>query len=207
VWVTVSRDAFPNLSKTTPQRCTLVFTARTDLPGNFDPTPDNNTVMVELNVFDRGNAAANQALSVQTLVPPFAVDSRRPVAIRIRRGRSAVTKTLRLMVRSDGSGAAQGTAREITITATGGDCAPGTVGLADFDRITPGAQNVVTLRDGQTARGEVVLTMTDAAFTAANDKSPARCTAVVTATAPGTDAGAASHTTRIVIDVSDGNDF
>ena len=49
VTIVVSTTAFPNLTRDTPQTCTLIFKARTVLDGNFDPTADN-TATVELDV-------------------------------------------------------------------------------------------------------------------------------------------------------------
>ena len=51
------------------------------------------------------------------------------------------------------------------------------------------------------------MTIGAAAFTAGNAKSPARCTAEITVAGPGGDSDASNDITKLVIDVTDRNDF
>lgn len=61
----------------------------------------------------------------------------------------------------------------------------------------------------KTASVSVTLSLNAAAFHSASAKSPARCTATFTVAdhLGGTDADPSNDSTRLVIDVSDGNDF
>jgi cysteine-rich repeat protein len=212
VIVQVSRDAFPNLDNKVPQRCTLQFTAQTVVPGNVDPTPENNAQAVELNVVAAGagngtGAGSSSALIASSVVQPeFFLVSAKPVKVTLRVGRGVVQKRTDVRVTTGGAvGAAQPT-QTITVVASDGDCPAGTVGVSDFDPRVEGAQNVVTLGAGKTARGKLLLTIDAASFTSANAKSPARCTALITSTADGTP-GPTNHLTKLLIEVTDRNDF
>ncbi len=201
VRLNVSRSAFPNLAKNLPQRCRLRFTARTFLDGVFDPTATNNSVAAELNV-----VAADATDPAQPDLA-FAVASGRPVGLTIPRGAAQAIKVLHIAVRAAARSATlTAPARDLTIATADGTCPPGTVGVADFNPVLPGAQNVVTLNAGRSAHGMVTITAASAGFTTIAGNSPARCSIAITATAAGNDAGP-HHSTQITVDVTDKNDF
>src|SRR5262249_9883979 len=93
VIVYASRESFPNLDAKIPQRCTLVFTAETLVDGNVDPTPENNTITVEVNVRAAGNPNASASVnSPATAEPGFFVRSLKPLAVKIAAGKASVRK-------------------------------------------------------------------------------------------------------------------
>jgi hypothetical protein len=61
----------------------------------------------------------------------------------------------------------------------------------------------VTLSGGESATVSVPVTATSAGFSAPSKKSPARCTAILTAAPAGTDPELSNNTTKVVIDVKD----
>jgi cysteine-rich repeat protein len=205
VIVRATRDGFPAADKKVPQRCTLVFTAETLVADNLDPTPENNTITVELNVSAAGNSAGTSSLRTGAL-PEFFIRSAKPLRLKIRRGSVAVSTSVRLIVGSGNDPTADST-RTIAVTASDGSCPAGTVGLGDFDSLTAGAQSTVVVPEGRKRSGKLSLTASSVAFSSASAQPPARCTALLIATSPDGDSGAASHVTRIVLEVVDGNDF
>jgi cysteine-rich repeat protein len=197
-----------------PQRCTLIFTAETLIPGNVDPTPENNRISVELNVVAAGVPVAGvaaiasepAATSDTGPLPEFFVGSAKPLRLRIRPGRSSSSKSVKFTVAS-GTKLAGGVSRTVTLTASDGDCPPGTLAIADLDRVADGQQSSVVLPAGRKRSGRLVVTADGAGFTSTSPIKPARCTGALIATSPDGDSGVASHTTRIIVDVVDGNDF
>jgi cysteine-rich repeat protein len=206
VQLTILRAAFEDLSTKVPQRCHLRLTAVATLPGNFDPTPENSTTSVELNVLAARNTDPGKL--ARTDEPAFFVASLRPLAVKIKDGEEVVTKQVYVMVgAADRSSSANDPGRPVSVTVADGDCPQGTLGVVDFNTTEAGAQNGLTLYAGKSGRGKVPLTVSGKTFAAANAKAPARCTAAVAASAGGADAGAAQHRAEIVIDILDQNDF
>lgn len=94
----------------------------------------------------------------------------------------------------------------MTISASDGDCPPGTVGYVDADRRTVGVQSWLMLRRGRRAKGSLGLIVRAEAFASPSDESPRRCTALITVTGAG-DTEPSNNTTRLVVDVIDRKDF
>ncbi|MBI4516995.1 MAG: DUF4215 domain-containing protein [Deltaproteobacteria bacterium] len=206
VIVKVTRAAFPNLDNKVPQRCTLSFTAETVIDGNIDPTPENNTVTTELNVVAAAagvSLAANQQSA--TVVPGFFVVSAKPLKVRVSAGTASLAKSVYVAVSTD-DGASQLPPQTITIGTADGDCPAGTLGAADFNTGIAGAQSEATLAANRTARGKLPVVIAASGFAAASSKSPARCTALITTTQAGAPA-ASAHTTQLLIEVDDHNDY
>lgn len=194
----ISRDAFASIGPRAPHRCTLTFTARTiDPVVNSDPAPANNQITVELTVTDQNDPA-----------PPgheILFTSIAPVKITIARGKFTVLKTL---IPSVGRATVpQSLSDLITVTTSDGTCPVGTVGAVDFDFSKPGAQTSVNVGSGLIRTGSLVLTINGAAFRTTNSVSPTRCTALLNASGALGDSDASNNTTRLVIDVTDKNDF
>jgi cysteine-rich repeat protein len=209
VWLRVYRADFPDLDPKVPQRCTITFEVETLVDGNVDPTPDNNLIQVELNIFGKPSVhASTQSGSARAAdaAPPFFIASARPLKVGIAAGQSAVSRSVKVAV---GAGKSSRTAPQaaVTVTASDGDCPAGTVGLGDFDPRTPGEQTMVTVPPGRTRRGKLVVTVSSAGFRTSNGTSPARCTAFITSTAPGGVIGPTNHVTKLLIEVTDGNDL
>ncbi|MBI5503179.1 MAG: DUF4215 domain-containing protein [Deltaproteobacteria bacterium] len=197
--VTVSRDAFTPFDHRIPARCTLWFTAAEASGTSVDPTLDNNAVAVALDVTDTLDPShADQ--------DEFFIESMKPVAIKIPDGQAVVTKQIKPVVRRSRDLPAGVADLEVTVTASDGDCPPGTVGFVDFDRRLSGHQSRMMLRRGRRAKGSLGLIVRAEAFDSPSDESPRRCTALVTATGAG-DTDPSNTTTRLVLDVTDRNDF
>lgn len=200
VLINVAAADFATFNEKAPARCTLSFTSSSTTPGNVDPSPSNNTMTMEINVFD-GNDVE------QTAVHETVMESVRvmhPGKIEVPPGFTTKDALVRIAVTNADAEAASDL---ITVTADDGDCPPGTVGVADFDNDTDGRQSSVAVGGGAKVTGLLPLTIVAAQFDTVNVRSPARCTALLTATGPGGDSDATNNTTRLVIDVIDHSDF
>jgi hypothetical protein len=197
--VTVSRDMFAPFDHRTPTRCTLWFFASEASGDSEDPTPDNNAYAVNLDVTDSADPVGQTG-------DEFWVESMKPVAIKIPPGQASVSQQIKPSVHRSSSIPAGSSDMDVTVSASDGDCPPGTVGYVDFDRRQAGHQSQFLLRRGKRARGVLGLTIRADAFTSPSNDSPRRCTALITATGQG-DTDPSNNTTRLVIDVTDRNDF
>jgi PKD repeat protein len=199
VLVVAPREAFTSLNRAAPHRCTLRFTADTvGVEGNTDPTPGNDSAIMELNVIDLNDAA-------QTFPHESAITSVAPITIRLRRGDTGAMREIRPRVGNADLGERQG--HLITLHASDGDCPAGTLSVADFDRRAAGAQESAMVLGGSTAGPTVPLLIDASAFLTPNSHAPARCTVELAVTGPGGDTNGSNDATRIVVDVIDGNDY
>jgi len=200
VLLLVSHKSFPKLDPKIPSRCTLMFTAETVVDGNVDPTPDNNTIMVELNV--RAASGEVQALSAGgDPEPGLYIGSVKPLKVKIGYGRTAAQK--RAKVRVTNGLPAGSLDRQVVLSVEDGSCPPGTVTLTDFGG---GAQPVV-LPARRSASGKLVVHVTDALFASANNLSPGRCTAMLAVTDPSGLDERANQRTALTVEAFDANDF
>ena len=202
--LTASLTSFPKLDHKVPQRCTLMFTAVTLVDGNVDPTPENNTITVEVNVVaagkdDDGKGTTAQSAVAQVILPEFFVRSAKPVKLTLRP--NGLPRAHRVSI---ALGVATGNTtdpqRKVTVTTSDGDCPPGTISPLRFGA-GAAATNTVLLARGQSRTGRLTLSASRTGFSPANAKSPARCTALVIATSPDGDSTAASHTTTVPLEV------
>ncbi|MFN2375280.1 MAG: DUF4215 domain-containing protein [Candidatus Binatia bacterium] len=196
--ITVSRDTFTPFGRRIPTRCTLWFTASEAAGSSDDPTPDNNVLAVALDVTDTLDRTSTED-------DEFFVESMNPVTVKIPEGHTLVTKQIKPVVRRSRDLPKGVADMEVTVSASDGDCPPGTVGLVDMDRRAVGMQTTLSLRRGRRAKGSLGLIVRADAFESPSDESPRRCTVLVTATGPG-DTDATNNTTRLVLDVIDRND-
>jgi len=146
VEVQVSRAALGGLDPSAPRRCTVRLAVGPSAPGSVDSRPQNNAVLLPIDVFDRAGPAGSEAHLRQV----------RPVLARIPKGFLAIERDLQVRARSTLAGAA------LPIAVDDGDCPPGTLSLLDSDP-TRG-----------TAR--VRLRASRAFFTTPAVTSPGRCT-------------------------------
>lgn len=198
------RSSFPRLKHDVPLRCSLVVSAVTLLDGNVDPTPENNTIKLEVNVTTAGGEDDDESRVDATGLPEFFIDSARPLKVKIARGRAASVKTIPVGVGNGSSGL--GLNRDLRVSALDGSCPAGTLGLIDFETATTGSQDGAAVRDGGRKRGKLTITAAAAAFQSRGRHRPARCVAQLIATSPQGDSGAASHLTELVLEVVDLND-
>ena len=197
--ITVSRKTFAPFDRRVPERCTLWFAVAGVPEGLYDPTPDNNVVALELNVYD-SDAAIGQGED------EIFVQSLRPTTVKIPSGQTSVVEQVKPTVRRAGKKELEDAGLDVIVTAGDGDCPKGTIGVADFDRRAAGTQNRMLLRRGKRARGVIALVVRSDLFTSTTDESPRRCTAVLTISGE-RDIDPSNNTTRLVIDVLDRNDY
>jgi cysteine-rich repeat protein len=202
VVIFASHQSFPKLDPKIPTRCTLVFSAEALVDGNIDPTPDNNTITVELNV--RTATAPPQALAAAPTDPGFFIRSAKPLKAKIRYGRSSASKAVKVKV-SNGLPAGSPD-RQIGFAVEDGSCPPGTVTITEFAGIAGGGQ-AVWLRAGRSVSGKLLVTATDALFTSANNLSPGRCTAMLVASDPSGADERANQRTALMVEATDANDY
>lgn len=205
VVVRITRDSFPKLDNKVPVRCLLSFSAVTLIEGNQDPTPEDNSIAVELNVTAAGRGEDDQTRLSPDGLSDYFVASARPLKLKIARGSAASSKTIPFRV---GTGGAMLTdvERTLTVAAFDGDCPLGTVGPVDVDRFTQGAQGSILIGEGAERSGKLTVSVSRSGFTTRGSKTPSRCHAMLVSTSPEGDNGAASHVTRLVIEVIDLND-
>lgn len=199
----ISTERFTSLNAAVPQRCRVIFEAQAEEPGNFDPTPENDRVTMELNVIDSSDLP-------QVTAHESVLDSMRPVTVRLKHGMVEVQRTVRVRVgNADIVPSRELPGHEISLLVADGDCPPGTVGAVDFEARTPGAQSTALVRGGKTARATVSLTIDAARVDSASAEAPVRCTVALTAIGPpgNEEPDVRNNTAKLVIDVLDQNDF
>lgn len=201
VFLTIAAADFTTFNRKAPARCTLSFTSSSTAPGNIDPAPENNTMTMEINVFDANDA--EQAATHESVIESARL--LHPGKVEILPGATVREALVRIAVINADRGENPGDV--ITVAADDGDCPPGTIGVPDFDKRTPGEQSSVTVKGGGKARGLVRLTIVGSQFDTVDVRSPDRCTALLTVVGPGGDSDASNDTTRLVIDVIDRADL
>jgi cysteine-rich repeat protein len=197
--IKVSRAAFKLVDRRVPARCTLWFSVSAVPEDLYDPTPDNNVVAVELNVYD------DDAKILETEDEVF-IQSLSPTLVKIPQGQTSVVEQVKPTIMRAGKKVLEDVGMDVVVTAGDGDCPKGTIGIADFDRRAAGTQNRMVLRRGKRARGLLALVIRSDAFTSSTDESPRRCTAVLTISGIA-DMDSSNNTTRLVVDVLDRNDY
>ncbi len=202
VAIVASLQSVPELSTKIPTRCTLVFTAETVVDGNVDPTPENNTITVELNV--RTAKEQPQAFaSGGTVDPGFFIRSAKPFKAKIGYGRSSAAKLIKVKV---SNGLPRGSSdRQVALTVEDGSCPVGTVTITEFDGVAGGGQ-VVSLAAGRSASAKLLVSATQELFTSPSNLSPGRCTAMIVVSAPSGADERANQRTALVVEAIDAND-
>jgi len=199
VALTITSAGFLTFNHKAPKRCTLTFTASPAgaQAGSVDPTPENAVATLELNIIDKNDTPEGTARFESV------IKSINPAKVTLRDSVTSKTKNVKpTVINADILPGLEPSAESLTVTA----CPTGTVGVTDF-YTAAGAQNTALLTGGQTKQGTLPLTINASAFLSPNKKSPARCTAVLTVTGPGGDSDGSNNTTKLVIDVTDKNDF
>ena len=167
--VSITSDAFTTLNHAAAGRCTLTFTAVAS-PASLDPSPSNNSVTTEINVTDKNDP--DQATAHESFIQSLA-----PLKITIPPGGVSSVKQIKPTVgNADILPVPENPGDAISLTASDGDCPVGTVGT-----VTP---DTVTVKGGKKQGVALTITIDATQFATANAKSPARCTAEVTATGP-----------------------
>jgi cysteine-rich repeat protein len=198
--VTVARADFTSVNASTPTRCRLELRVEADVIGNSDPVPSNDVTPLEINVIDQGDP------QIATAHESF-VESLKPLALRIAAGQATRSKVVKVAaLNGDVVPGAEKPGHLVTATTDDFACPVGVLAAIDFDRSVAGDQEAVLVAGGRKARGSLTIAVDAADFLSAGSKSPARCVATVRVDGPGGDADGSNDTTRLVIDVVDGND-
>jgi hypothetical protein len=134
-----------------------------------------------------------------------------PMLVNIPLGVSAVTKRVKVKVTNADIGPpAERPGHVIMLMANDGDCPAGTViGMPDFDRTAPGAQNTVEVAGGKSRAAMVTLNVSSGAFTSFNRRAPKRCTLTFSASAVvagNSDPAPSNNVAILELSVIDGND-
>jgi len=137
----------------------------------------------------------------------------KPQRLNIPRGRASATRTFAVQVRNANqrtSGVGSGPIT-VNVLASALDCPGGTVVTgADFDPKAAGAQPVVTVAQGGSARGKVSVEVPASAVTTPSPRAPFRCRvrvqAAVTSPAGNVDPRATNDSVEVELDVVDRND-
>ena len=196
VSLSIQKDAFTSPGGRGLQRCVLTFTAVG--PGT-DPTPDNNSVAVELNVVDFNDAP-------DQLVPDTSVASVRPVGIWLARGQAVAQMRVPVVISNiDPQGALLRRTHAVTVTATDGTCPPGTAQGVDLNLAATGVQSSGEVRANGRAIGLLGLSIEANAFATTSALSTARCRIAVEVTDPD-DSVPENNLTGVEINVFDRND-
>jgi hypothetical protein len=174
-----------------PDRCALRVEASTVQTDNQDPTPSNNVQMVELNVIDAHDSSMTTHESV--------LKSVNPAKLTIAENATSGTKTVRVKLTNADVGEVLGHAITLAVDTAQSDCPSASVSVL--------APSMQTVAGGSTATASVGITMNRDLARSGNAKSPARCTAVLTATGPGVDPKPANNSVRLVVEVNDKNDY
>ncbi len=193
------RTGFASFNRKAPTRCTLTFTA--SVAGAVDPTPENATATMELNVVDKNDPeSSTRHESLIASIAPVKLSLAHGATQRLRNVKPAV-------VNADILPTVETLPDGIAVGASDGDCPSGTVGIADFDPNQAGSQTTAQVTGGKRKAGILPLTINAAAFVGHSKRSPARCTAVLSVSGPGGDTDSSNNTTRLVIEVDDQNDY
>jgi len=201
-FITVDSTAFTTFNVKTPNRCTLEFTSSTEVVGNTDPVPSNNTAILELNVIDRNDPG--------TASPPdhesFIV-SLKPTKVSIGKRKDIAFKKVAPAV-GNGDILPEPDVGDVISVSVDTSACTGVTATVDMDKKTPDNQDSIAVNGGRSVKGAVLITADAHDISTPNRKSPERCFATVTATGPSNpDPEPSNNVSTLVIDIFDKNDF
>ena len=192
----IPATAFTSLNKRSPTRCSLTLDVRVVLPGNQDPTPENNFTTLDLSVYDATDS--DPMVQHQT-----AINGVPPLRVNIPQGKTAATRQVRFYVANADTHDVAGHA--ITTKGSDGDCPTGTLGNAVLHKPSAVRQDTIAVGNQKKKGGSIPVTIRASDFPRSSPKSPRRCTALLLATGPSGDRDTTNNVTLLVIDVVDLN--
>jgi Tol biopolymer transport system component len=133
----------------------------------------------------------------------------KPLLLKIGDGDVATTKSVKVKVyNADIVADAETPGHTVQLAAGDGDCPPGTVvGLPDFNKKLPGAQDSILLAGGKGAKAVVTLNIAAAGFTRFNSTAGQRCTIQLSVSSPGSgDPAPSNNLWPLELNVIDAND-
>jgi hypothetical protein len=199
VAVTVLPTAFTTLNRKSPNRCHATFSAGFPLePGNVEPSPTNNTIVVEINVIDKSDP---QVAAVQETV----LRSIAPLSLTIPLNKASVIKKKAATVINADILPLPSPGHVISLAADLSSCPWLSVAPIDFVPAPP-ALDTAMPKGGKSATAKLAITADAALLSTPNLKAPLRCVATVTATGPlDPDNEPSNNSSQLVIDVLDKN--
>ncbi len=184
-------EVFQPINRKSPRRCSMRLHAAVVSAGNVDPSPDNNTAILELNVVDKlvRSAPAHQTAIVTV----------KPLSLRISPRKTSVSHNVRFLVSNADQGDVAGHA--IRVVASDGDCPTGTLSLPAFHQPNALPANETMVKSMKNRMGRVTVTVQASEFAGSTRKSPRRCTALLVASGPAGDSDLSNNVTALSIDV------
>jgi hypothetical protein len=198
--ITVDGSTFSTPNVVAPHRCTLHLTLEAVDSVSSDANPANNVVDVVLDMVDPADDDGDPSRHMRDTV----LDGINPIHVSLRRG--TLTKSIKVGFRVRNADIGTFPDHTVHLTPGDGDCPAGTLGAVDLASLA-GDQASVDIPRGKKRKGKLTLTVNAAAFEATSSKSPARCTATLTADPLAGETDLTNNTVPIVIDVTDGNDY
>jgi hypothetical protein len=145
--------------------------------------------------------------------PELLINAVRRQIMRIPKGKSSASRTVKVKVSNLEFGASAPATRSYKLTTTGSSCPGGTVTQLDADAATPGLQATANVPLGGSIKGSFVIKVKVEDVTSVASRVPFRCSfdvnAVAIDTAPSFDDAdnPENNTATIVLEVKDGNDL
>ncbi len=180
-------------------RCSMTVSAHGPIPENVDPTPNNNSIQIQVDVVIEPAAKRADGRGAYMESPDDTYVGRAKT-LRALLQRGAV-KSARVAVVVGNTGATTATA---FVGATDGDCPTGTVGVLRFNGVET---DTVVVGSGRRARGWLSVTLDPAQFLVTNRMSPARCVAEIHVSGSNGETADSNDSTILVIDVIDASDY
>lgn len=159
------------------------------------------------------DSGADGIASTRAEGPELLINAVRRQIMRIPKGKSSASRTVKVTVSNREFGASAPAARTYKLTTSGSSCPSGTVTQLDADAGTPGLQATANVPLGGSIKGSFVIKVRVEDVTSVSSRIPFRCsfdvTAVAVDTAPSPDDGdnPENNIATIVLEVKDGNDL
>ncbi len=190
--VSVDPEQIPPTGALSPYRCRVLLFGGAAVTGNEDPTPENNTTLLEINVLDLTEEWEERPHQSVVL-------SIGPRRLRFRKGQDEIQTQLRVAVRNADRRDVDGHA--ITLLAADGDCPTGTVGTPVFHRPNIMPVDKVSVPNRGTRLARVPIRLPKAQLFPLRSTGPFRCTLLFEAVGPSGDGDPSNNTAVATLDV------
>jgi cysteine-rich repeat protein len=180
------------LGERAPQRCRIQLVAEVDLSGNQDPTPENNRIIVELDIVEPSDAQPARVHQTAIAMAP-------PRTVRLKPGAERASTVLSALLRNEDRTDPFGHA--VRLLVSDGDCPPGTAGepgIIPRPGLPPGA---VRVPSRSTRAVPVPLDLPRSRLPQSAPGSRYRCFLLLDAEGPDGDVDLSNNTTVVTVDV------
>lgn len=188
----VRSDQFTSTGDMSPHRCRIALAAEVDLPGNVDPSPDNNSFVLEWDVVDHHDPWPVEVH--QTAIAPG-----RPVTLRIRRGQEVGSSKVRVWLRNGDRFDPFGHA--IQLLPNDGDCPTATVGEPEIPFIPGVAPGFVPVSNRGARPVVVPVQIRRSEFPLTPPGTTRRCFLLFDALGPSGDLDLRNNTTVVGVEI------